>query len=249
MTEFGDRIQRYETAYWRRMGVASLVAVGLHTMLLVGLQRSPRWRSLEDERLRIGYEGPTRIQPELEVMMPNSVQAHFSQLAREGRTSALEYRVVQMIELSPGPDPMPVVEKRAETEAKPSVQTESEIEIEPLIATHTELSYSDDFVILRLVKPIYPEYELERGISASITVAAWLTPEGVLRDERITQASATPPTASTRGFEIASLEAVRQWKLRPPKRHEESGGMWLTIPIRFDPEDDTFVVPQGVQAR
>jgi len=219
----------------------------LHAALIISLERTSQWKTLPEERIRLGYEGPTRIQRELEVMQPNSVQAHFSQLAREGRRSAVEYHVLPEIDVTRGAEPVPIPEKKPEPNPTPAVQSEAEAEIEPLIATHAELSFSDDFVILRLVKPIYPEYELERGITATITVAAWLTPTGELQDEKITGATAEPQSASTRGFEIASLEAIRQWKIRPPRRLQDAAGMWLSIPIRFDPSDDDFLGPQGMR--
>jgi len=247
MITVGDRMQRYEAEYRRRILAAMMAAMALHAALIISLERTSRWKTLPDERIRIGYEGPTRIQRELEVMQSNSVQAHFSQLAREGRKRAVEYRILPEVEITRGPEPVRIPEKKTQPSPTPSVQSEAETEIEPLIATQAELSYSDEFVILRLVKPIYPEYELERGITASITVAAWLTPTGELQDEQITQASAEPVSASTRGFEIASLEAIRQWKIRPPRHLQEAAGMWLSIPIRFDPRDDLFLDSQGVK--
>lgn len=247
MITAGDRAQRYEAEYRRRILTATVAALALHAALIISIERTNQWQTLPEERIRLGYEGPTRIQPTLEVLVPNSVQAHFSQLAREGRTSAVEYHILPEIEITRGPEPIPVREVKPRPDEKPSVQAESEIEIEPLIATHAEISYSEDFVILRLVKPVYPEYELERDITASITVAAWLTPSGELQDVQITQATAEPQSASTRGFEIASLEAIRQWKIRPPRRLQETSGLWLTIPIRFDPRDDDFLAPQGVK--
>jgi len=249
MNSDGARAQRYETEYRRRILAATVAALCLHAALIISLESTSQWQTLPEERIRLGYEGPTRIHRELEVLVPNSVQAHFSQLAREGRTSAVEYHILPEVEITRGPEPIPVPETKSQPEPKPPVQTqsESETEIEPLIATHAEISYSEDFVILRLVKPIYPEYELERDITASITVAAWLTPSGELQDVQITQASAEPQTASTRGFEIASLEAIRQWKIRPPRRLHETSGLWLSIPIRFDPRDDDFLGPQGVK--
>jgi TonB family protein len=243
----GDRLQRYEAEYRRRILTATVTALALHAALIISIERTSQWQTLPEERIRLGYEGPTRLQRELEVLVPNSVQAHFSQLAREGRTSAVEYHILPELEITHGPATIPVPEVKPRPEAQPSVQAESEIEVEPLIATHAEISYSEDFVILRLVKPVYPEYELERDITASITVAAWLTSTGELQDVQITQAIAEPPSASTRGFEIASLEAIRQWKIRPPRRLQETSGLWLTIPIRFDPRDDDFLGPQGVK--
>ena len=103
-----------------------------------------------------------------------------------------------------------------------------------------DVAYSEEFVILNLVKPTYPEFELSKRIAALITVVALITPEGGIGDAQIENVKVEPPGASSRGFELTALEAVRQWRIRLPLRYRQTEGCWLRIPIEFRPEDANF---------
>jgi len=245
--------EKHEAEYRRRLAVACLVTIALQGTLLLVLHRVG-WNPLEvPERMHLGYPGRNLRQPELEVLEPNSVQAYFYQKAREGRARAIEYRILQPLELTPGPDALAI--RDVETEDQP-VERPDEMTIEdvpdvvmPLSATHSEISYSEDFQILKLVKPTYPEYELSQGIRARLLIAVWVTPQGDLENEQILDATTDPPSASTRGFEIATLDAVRQWKVRPPRQMAGTQGMWLTIPVQFDPKRDDFLDLERLKSR
>lgn len=239
-----QRIEAREAEYRRNLAGATFAAVAL--LFVVALWVNVEWDRFqrdpeEQKKIELGYEGRRRILSELEVLEPNSVQAYFYQKAREGRTKAVEYRLVRDIPLERGPEPAPEPQPQDEpvTEAV-EIETSPEL-VEPVFATRREVSFSEDFVILNLVKPLYPEYELARRIRARVLVAVWVTPHGDLENEQIQEAKTDPPTAPSRSFEIATLEAIRQWKVKPPKRLEKTSGIWLTIPILFDPDDDNFL--------
>jgi TonB family protein len=245
--------ERHEAEYRRRLGVAGLVTIALQAVFLLVLHRMG-WNPLDvPERLHLGYPGRNLMQPELEVLEPNSVQAYFYQKAREGRARAIEYRILQPIELTPGPDPVALrdVETEEQPVPRPDEMTMEEVPdvVMPLTATHRQISYSEDFQIIKLVKPTYPEYELSQGIRGRLLVAVWVTPQGDLENEQILDATTDPPSASSRGFEIATLEAVRQWKVRPPRQMAGMQGMWLTIPVQFDPKRDDFLDLERLKSR
>ncbi len=61
------------------------------------------------------------------------------------------------------------------------------------------------------------------------------------------QSTTDPPSASARGFELATLEALRQWKVRPPLSMRGRQGIWVTIPVVFDPVRDDFFDIQSIQ--
>jgi TonB family protein len=245
------RSERHESEYRRHIAGATLASVAVHVALaitLLELGRDPV--SLVDPRLHLGYRGPTRILPELEVLEPNSVQSYFSQRRQPGRQAAVEVVVREKIDPDPGPEPVP---RPRPPEPRPrDIPTDPAAEpeiVQAAPALHRELSFSEDFVILKLVKPIYPEYELSRGIRARILVAVWVTPDGEVENEQVQEAQVDPPTASSVGFELATLEAVRQWKVKPPVLAAHTQGIWLTIPIRFDPLRDDFLDRSGLEAR
>lgn len=233
-----ERLERYEAEYRRRLAGATLVTVAAHAALVVWLQLPPWWRMQSDEEsLRLGYRGPTRPR-ELDVLEPNSVQAWFHQKAREGRARAIEYRVLQPIDLQPGPRPLPL-QREVPPEPVPEPQIvpdDSPETIEPILATHRELPTSADCEIVKLVKPDYPEYEQEMDIGGKIRVGAYATPDGDLVDEVLLDAAMDPPAASSRGLELATIEAIRQWQVRLlSPRARARGGVWIYVQFVFDP--------------
>jgi hypothetical protein len=219
--------------------VASWLRDSLQIAVLV-LFRGPEWwrMSPEEEPLHLGYLGPTRVR-ELEVLEPNSVQAWFYQKSREGRSRAIEYRVVQPLDLTPGPEALPQardvpVERPPEPQAEP---VDSPEVVEPLLAFHREPPLSSDYEIVTLVKPIYPEPELQRQVGGSILLGAYATLAGEFEDAVVLEAVADPPTASSRSFELACLEALRQWWVRlVSARARERAGTWTYFRFEFDPE-------------
>jgi len=240
-----ESYEKHEMEYRRRLTAAAATAVVLQAVAVL-LMMMAGWNPLRvPERWHLGYAGKDLPQPELEVLEPNSVQSYFYQKKREGRLQAIEYRVLQPIELSPGPEPVAEhnVRKPVE-ETQPDDQTSlvEDVDIvEPVPAAHRDIAYSENFQIVKLVKPVYPEYELQRGVRARLLVNVYVTPSGDLEDAQIQQADTDPPSASSRGFELATLEAVRQWKVRPPSSVRGRQGIWVTIPVVFDPARDDYL--------
>jgi hypothetical protein len=128
-------------------------------------------------------------------------------------------------------------EVRQEQVPEPELVTEDSPEtIEPILATHRELATSSDCEIVKLVKPEYPEYELEQDIGGTIRVGAYATQDGDLVDEVLLAAAMDPPAAASRGLELAAIEAIRQWRVRlvsPQARAR--GGVWIYVQFVFDP--------------
>jgi len=110
------------------------------------------------------------------------------------------------------------------------------VQPQALPALQPDVPFSETFVILKLVKPTYPETELNQSISARVVVAMHVTPEGEVDEVQVQDAKADPP-GPTHAFELASLEALKQWRIGVPKK---SPGYWLTVPIEFHPEDKGF---------
>lgn len=236
------RTQQYEAGYRTHLSTGLLASCALHLALLivaptlVGLMRL-----IPEHPIRLGYRGPERILEELEVLEPNSVQSYFYQQRREGRRASPEYRVVDPVDIDPGDtEPIPLPEEKKEAQLDPSTLSESLELIVPLKPTHKEISFTSQWVILEQVKPIYPEYELQRGIEGRVEVAIYVSPQGEVEDVQIVGSEMIPPEASPRAFELAVREAARHWRVLPPNLGGEPQSVWLTIPYKFDlPDDDS----------
>jgi TonB family protein len=92
----------------------------------------------------------------------------------------------------------------------------------------------NQFIILAVVEPKYPEFERSREIEASVVLSCFVTAEGTIRDIQIVSASTDPPGHPSRSFELAAEEAVRQWRIQPPVKDGEPTGAWIRVPIRFE---------------
>jgi hypothetical protein len=222
----------YQTSITQGLGLA----LAFHALLaLAGGLIVDLMRVDTAEVINIGYEGPTRTLEELEIIEPHSVQSYFFQRERTGVMAAPEYSITEPLELEPGPEPVPVrqIKKKVEMPKVREVPEEVEL-IEPLKAYHKPTSQSTRYTILKAVKPFYPEYEEQRSIRAKVTVAFYLTADGHIQNEHILEVQTDPPGASTLAFELSTLEAVRQWRIRPGSVQGQARGEWIPLLINFD---------------
>jgi outer membrane biosynthesis protein TonB len=104
-----------------------------------------------------------------------------------------------------------------------------------------DVALSEDFILLRFVKPIYPEYELQHGVRGHVEVAVLFTPDGEVDEVVVQKSTCDPPSASTNGFELACIEALKQFRVRLPVEYRKSHGYWKTFPIDFLPEEQGLV--------
>jgi TonB family protein len=222
----------YQTSITQSLGLA----LAFHALLaLAGGVIVDLMRIESSEVVTIGYEGPTRTLEELEIIEPNSVQSYFFQRERTGVMAAPEYSITEPLELDPGPEPVPVRQIKKDVEMPKVREVPQEVElIEPLKAYHKPTTQSASFTIIKAVKPFYPEYEEQRSIRAKVTVAFYLTADGRIQNEHILEVETDPPNASTLAFELSTLEAVRQWRIRPAAVDGEPRGQWIPFLINFD---------------
>ena len=236
------RLRQYEADYRNTLSTGFFVSIALHLgFACLGAVLVVHARSPDRPRL-LGYRGPTHTLEELEILEPNSVQSYFSQRRREGRRVVPEYEIRHKVVEEPGPNPILVREEKRKPEPRPEPQPSSEEFdlIQPTLPMHRELSYSEDYVILKTVVPAYPEYELERHIEAQVVVAFYVTAEGEISDVQVTQSAALPQGSSAVAFELAALEAVRQWQVQPARRDGKPLGQWLYLRISFDDKGVEF---------
>jgi TonB family protein len=232
------RREELEEQYDAGVSSGLVIAVVLHAAIafIGGLWLNSAPHRLDEERLTIGYEGTQTLQ-EIEIVLPRSVQSYFSQRERLAESRAHEYKVLDEIEIEPGPEPIPVARRDPEPDPEIDPSLEDVDLVQPLVPTHRPLSYSQNFVILQAVKPEYPEYERAHEIEAELKVAFYVTREGRIDNIEVTDARTWPPGASSRAFELAVVEAVEQWRVLPPVRDGERRGASMYIRWRFDLND------------
>jgi TonB family protein len=109
-----------------------------------------------------------------------------------------------------------------------------------------DITFSEDFVIVKFVKPIYPEQALKRKVSANVVIAMHVNGQGDIDDLHVERAE-SDPRGATGAFELTALDALRQWRIRAPLDADRARGWWFTIPIEYRPDDKDFTRLQGLQ--
>lgn len=97
---------------------------------------------------------------------------------------------------------------------------------QPLHVTHPG-AYSETYVILRAVKPAYPEHERERSIEGAVTVELLVDTEGNVAHADVLE------LVGPESFSKAALDAVRQFEFQPPVENGEASTMWIKFVIKF----------------
>ena len=208
-----------QAAYRRRLVVVIPIAAVLVGLLFVTSDVVPY---SEIER-RFGWEGATRILPNITILPDNDP---YEDTRRNSRLAAMASLNVDLIN------------ERADSEGgasepvKPEVPdpvTLPEFDVTDIrhFPAHTDISYSDDYVILHMVQPEYPPFELLQGIEGDVTVELLVDEEGRVENAWILAA------LGPKSFETASLEAVLQFRFRPPTVNGKPVPMWIRFQVRF----------------
>jgi TonB family protein len=87
--------------------------------------------------------------------------------------------------------------------------------------------YSEAYIILRAVKPKYPEHERERGVEGSVTVELLVDEQGMVANANVLD------QVGPDSFRTSALEAVRQFEFQAPIEHGEPSTMWIKFVIKF----------------
>ena len=206
----------------------------------------------------LGYLGPKQFSPQLDILAPGSLRFSFYQPARAGAPSAstqswlerqtklvaeanrlLHVQRKSVVAPAGGGGVAEVGPAGSGQGGSGGVQTSDGIPdaLPPMPALAPEVPFSDEFVIQRLVKPPYPEEGLLNRVRANLLVAIHVGPSGEVDDVVIEETRLDPPVAPGRPFELASLEALRQWKVLLPERYRQAQGIWLKVPIEFRLEE------------
>jgi TonB family protein len=249
-----------ETGRGQVRSLLGSAAVHLVVGCLVLLASAGRPLVQRDSPPFFGFLGPARRASDLDVPNPNSLRFHFYQAPRRGVAVAVQgvgdrasLRTIPPSSASADASrkasrpasaglgaPLRRPDSGASGQGRVTRAADADDPALPagLPALEPELALSEDVVILKLIKPLYPERELEQRISARVIVALHVNVDGEIDELVVKEAQATP-AAPTRAFEITSLDALRQWRVRLPRRYAEAG-CWLTVPVEFSPDDKDF---------
>jgi len=208
-----------ERSYRRRLYYLTPVAAVLMTLLFLTYERLP-YRQIEKQ---VGWKGELRLLPEITIVPDNQDAVS---LERQRRIDAM---TSVNLDLSEGPDlpKTPEQDVKTETEDKKVDVTEFDDFDVRTVETSRDVPYSEDYVILKMIEPVYPHEELAKGIEGSVTVELFVNEYG--RVEKATVLSALGPV----GFQESALDAVQQFVFQPPVENGRPTSMWIKFLIKF----------------
>lgn len=211
-----DFTQR-DSSYHRRLGLISGLVVVLLAAVVVGGQRYVR----SDSPKFVGWKGEMELLPEItiepEVFAPEIAPVPEPPRRRE---AALAVAPPSDFETTPPSDAKP-------TEAEPLDVNAEDASVREAMPRSRPSSYSETYVILRTVKPKYPEHERDRGIEGSVTVELLVDELGLVA--RAYAVNLIGPES----FQESALDAVRQFEFQPPIVDGEPSTMWIKFLIKF----------------
>ncbi|MBD3178809.1 MAG: TonB family protein [Candidatus Latescibacteria bacterium] len=191
-------------------------ALAVLIVLLVLLERS---RIID--RKFIGYQGKKTITPRVEIVTP-----------RAGPQDRFFRRN----------NPIRVVEPESEKQEKPEgeipIESEEktvipdEIELDPELyyrsyPSHTRVPYSDDYVILNMVKPEYPEDALEKGIEGYVIIEVLIDEDGRVKE------AWTRKVYGSESFREVSMDAIEKFLFRPKLKDGKPEPFWISFIFKF----------------
>lgn len=207
-----------DKAYHRRLLRITPIAALIVLLLFITSDQV----SMTELEKHVGYKGEMKLLPEISIIPDEDP---FTSVDRH---SSLKLMTNMDLDIVEGPE----FEKADRVEEEPVDEAElPEVELDDFeIATRTkkrDVPYSETYIILKMVQPEYPVYELENGIEGSVTVEMFVNEAGVV--EMASVLSSIGP----KSFEEASLDAVKQFVFQPPMVGDEPTSMWIKFLIKF----------------
>ena len=208
-----------ESEYHRRL----VVIIPIATVLVALLFLTSDVVDYEALEKHLGWEGAVQLLPQITIIPDTDVYEDMRETSRLKTMSSMDVDLIKEKADAEGGDDQPVKsEKKDETQA-PELDL-SEVVHDP---THTDVSYSEDYVILHMVQPEYPPRELLEGIEGDVTVEILVDEDGHVENAWVLLAD------GPKAFQEASLEAVRQFRFKPPTENGKPIPMWIRFQVRF----------------
>jgi TonB family protein len=223
--EEGDvkRIIEHDRKRAKRLILFVPASIVILVLILISLERTQVVKKI----FMVGYEGPPRFVPEITIIDEKSIESE--ETAREREAMMVRDVTFESEELEKPDDAgdQPGVKSRDIEEQTLSGDLENE-DLYRSYATHAKVPYREDYVILKMIKPVYPPEAIENGWEGYVLVEAYVNEDGDVVSAWIT--SAYGPKV----FEVASLEAVQSFLFKAAMENGKPVPFWVSFLIRFE---------------
>ena len=211
----------YDSSYRRRIAVIVPVVV----LALAALVFVTRHMQAGDMYRYVGWRGELELMPEITIVAEEP--APDATPAKTGENS----EETVSLDLAEAPGEFEANPPRVESEPRKEISPVfDDLDNAPSVRTpeQAQVSYSDKYVILRMIKPRYPPRELAEGVEGNVTVALLVNERGTVTDASVLA------RLGPESFQEAALEAARLFEFQPPT--DERGRpttIWVKFLIKF----------------
>jgi TonB family protein len=216
------RISEYDSRWRRRiMLILTMVILG-HLLALVTFEHVNVLKDL----ISLGYQGPTRFEPEISIIDDRSSPAKLN--SRERRVMVVQDVVIEgedKPKRANGREPAPKPAER-KVEQRVSLPMEGDYSYRTYVS-HAAAPYREDYVILKMVRPEYPPEALLNAEEGYVLVEAYIASDGTV-NEAYVRSSYGPYS-----FESSSLAAVKQFLFKPVVEGGRPVPFWVSFLVKF----------------
>lgn len=189
-------------------------------LLLIGVILIILERSRIIEKKFIGYEGEQAKTPRVEIITPETGQEDmFNRRHNPLRFTETEKRTTRQKEEDPG-------------EKEKEIEIPDEMEVKPdkyfrSYPSHARVPYSEDYVILKMVKPEYPREAMNKGIEGYVIIEVLIGKDGKVKE------AWTRKVYGSESFREASIEAIQEFVFRPKLIDGKPQEFWISFIFKF----------------
>ena len=194
----------------------------VHFFALVTFERIDVLKDL----ISLGYKGPPKFEPEISIFDNRNVPTKVT--SRERRVMVLQDVLIEgedKPKRAKGTEPAPRPAER-KREQQISLSTPGEYSFRTY-ASRAAAPYREDYVILSMVKPEYPDDALREAEEGYVLVEAYIASDGTV-DEAYVRSS-----FGAMSFETSSIAAVKQFLFKPVREGGKPISFWVSFLVKF----------------
>jgi len=215
------KIKEYDRQWRKRLVYLVPVSMLLLIILALSLEKS----RVVDRLFSVGYEGPMQILPEITILDDAGIEAEVFEKERHDMVARDVEVYSEEIEdeddeaetsLSPIEDPEePIYD---EFDGRDAIRT---------YESHAPVPYREDYIITKMIEPIYPPEAMIRGHEGYVLVEVYVNSKGFVQEAWVRK------IRGDECFEEATLDAVKQFEFRPVMDRGNPISFWLSFLVRF----------------
>lgn len=218
------RIREYDRAWVKRLVWLLPVAMLTLVVILLTLEHL----QVVDHFFNVGYEGPMQLLPEITILDDTGLEAEI--FAEERHDMVAREVEVYSEEEEPEIEDEDPLSPSESTEPTEEPITDEILGRDPIrtYPSHAPVPYREDYVILKMVKPVYPPEAIELGLEGYVLVEVFINEQGTVQEAWVRKVK------GIESFETATVEAVRQFRFKPVRDRGAPSSFWVSFLVRFE---------------